>query len=379
MKEQTSILLAFSWHDPRLFRGIGRYANEQGWHVSPHLFASQFIPHGWSGDGAITSYGRGLGKFIRSLEMPKVDITVWEMDEPVPRVVVDNQAVGRLAARHFLERGFKHFAYYTWSAINVNRIRRLAFFSALEDEGVGPDSIFEIRQPPNTVLPDWERYQEAILSQVNRLPRPVAVFTGQENLAAILIDACVRNGIHIPEEIAVLGVDNIEFLCECIEVPLSSIDTQLEVVGYRAAQQLDRLMRGEITREEPPVLIAPKGIVNRQSTDVLAVSHPAVVEALQFIKRSFANAITLDDIGAHVGMSKRGMEKAFLKHLNRSPSAELRRVRLDHAKRMLTGTNEKVETVARECGYSNSSNLSFAFNKDTGMSPRMYRKTFTKT
>ena len=135
-------------------------------------------------------------------------------------------------------------------------------------------------------------------------------------------------------------------------------------------------MKGEIDNHAEPILIPPKHVELRQSTDILAVPHPAVVRALRYIKENFGDPITLEDIGEHAGMSKRGLEKAFLKHLGRSPATELRRHRLDNAKKMLTETDEKIETIAQACGYSNSSNLSFAFNKDTQMSPRAYRASF---
>ncbi len=376
MLKSPTILLAFDWYDQRIYKGIVQYAVKRNWHISPYLFSDRFIPHGWPGDGAITCFGKTLGKFILSLDMPKVDISISDMPQPVPRVHVDNEAIGRMAAEHFLERGFRHFAYFSWSVVDVNQIRMDAYFQALAERGIDQDSMHIIKQPPARVLGDWELHRDDILQQLQNLPRPLAVFAGQENLGATLIEISVRNGIHVPEEIAVLGVDNIEFLCDCLAVPLSSIDTCLVDLGYAAAQQLDRLMQGEITMEEPPIVIPPKGVVARQSTDILAVPHPAVVKALRFIKENYHNSITLEDIGTDAGMSKRGMEKAFLKYLHRSPAAELRRIRLDNAKRMLTETNEKVETIARECGYSNSSNLSFAFNKDAGLSPRAYRNAF---
>ena len=375
-KRAKRILLAFDWYDQRIYRGVARYAKEHNWHLSPYLFSDRFIPHGWPADGAITCYGKVLGKFILSLKMPKIDISVSEIPEEIPRVRVNNAKIGKLAAKHFLERGFRHFAFYNWSIVDVNLLRRKSFFNALKEEGIPPGSLHIINQPPEKIMRNWSAHQEAMLKQLEKLPRPLAVFAGQDNLGVTLIEICERSGIHVPEEIAVLGVDNIEFLCECLNAPLSSIDTRLEDLGYEASRQLDRLLNGEITAAEPPLLISPKGIVSRQSTDVLAVDHPAVVKALQYIKTNLGSPITLQDIANCTGMSKRGLEKAFQKHLGRSPATELRRVRLDAAKRMLTETNEKTESIARACGYSNSSNLSFAFNKETGMSPRVYRKTF---
>jgi len=371
-----NVLLAFDWYDHRVFKGIVKHATEAGWHLSPYLFSVRFVPYGWPADGAITCCGKELKKFILSLNMPKVDISVVPLEQPIPRVTVDDAEVGRMAARHFLERGFTQFAYYSWPIIPVNQLRMTAFFDALREEGVASDSLFKINQPPAKTLGDWNRHQSAILSQLRNLPRPLAVFAGQDNLGAILIEICVRNGIHVPEEIAVLGVDNTDFMCDCLPVPMSSIDTRLEELGYQAAQQLERLMNKELRMNAEPQLLSPLRVVTRQSTDILAVEHPAVVKALRFIKDHLDQPITIDDIGQHVGMSKRGVEKAFMKHLRRSPASELRMIRLNMAKRLLTETDDKIEFIAVLCGYSNSSNLSFAFNRDTGMSPCNYRKMY---
>jgi len=379
MKSSTKkILLAFDWYDQRIYRGVARYAVEHKWHLSPYLFSDRFIPHGWPADGAITCFGKTLGKFILSLDMPKVDVSVCDIPETIPRVIVDNEAIGRLAAKHFRSRGFQNFAFYSWPIVDVNQIRMDSFFDCLREAGVKESSLHIIKQPSAKIMRNWDEHHNAILTQLKQLPRPLAVFAGQDNLGVTLIEICARSGIHIPEEISVLGVDNIEFLCECLMVPLSSVDTRLEDLGYTAAHQLDLLMSKKIKKTVPPLIIAPKGVVRRQSTDVLAVEHPTVVKALIFIMRNFQNPITLEDIAQYSEMSKRGLEKAFIKNLGRTPATELRRVRLDNAKRMLTETNEKIETIAIECGYSNSSNLSFAFNKETGKSPRAYRTHFRK-
>ena len=373
---QPSILLAFDWFDERFYRGIFNYAKERGWHMSPYLLSDRFIPSGWPGDGAITCYGNSLADFIDHLEMPIVDVTVESMPRKIPRVVVDNTKIGQLAAEHFHARGYAHFAYYSWANVTVNAMRRDAYFDALKALGVPKENLFEIKQSSSSLISNWDKHQSDILKKVSALPRPLAVFAGQDNLGATLVEICVRNGIHVPEEVAVLGVDNIDLLCESAVVPLSSIRTNLTEVGYQAAAQLDRLMRGEITNEEPIKLIPPHSVVRRQSTDALAVTHGGVVNAIRFIRENFSHPITIDDICQYTGLSKRGLEKAFTRHLGRSPASELRRLRIQNAKRMLTQTNDKIEFIAQACGYSNSSNLSCAFKKDTGTSPRGYRNKY---
>jgi LacI family transcriptional regulator len=373
MTKPTTILLAFRWYEHRVHKGIIRYASEQGWHISPYNFSTHFFLSGWPADGAITWYSKETGEFVQSLDMPKVDITVWDIPQQIPRVTVDNQEIGRMAARHFLERGFKHFAYYSWPSVQINPVRKDFFFQALVEEGVPEESLYEIQQLPNELLGQWELHQEHILKQLEKLPRPLAVFTSHDELGATFLEICMRSGIQVPEEVAVLGVDNVEHICEALAVPLSSIDVNLERLGYTAAQQLDRLMKKEISCSEPPLLVPVKGVIVRQSSDTLAVPHPKVAKALKFITEHFHEAITLEDICHHAEMSKRGMEKAFLRYLGFSPATELRRIRLANAKRMLTETDEKISTIAHECGYSNNSNLSAAFSRETGMTPRAYR------
>jgi LacI family transcriptional regulator len=296
----------------------------------------------------------------------------------VPRVRVDNDAICKLAAEHFISRGYKFFAFYEWKDIPVNSLRHDAFKKQLLREGIPEGNIFVIKQSPSENIGDWETHQSDTIDQVNRLPRPLAVFAGQDNLGASLIEMCVRAGIHVPEEIAILGVDNTELICESSLVPLSSVRTRLTEVGYQAARQLDLLMKEEINNKVPPILVESNGIVSRQSTDILAVEHPAVATALRYIKQHYSESITIEDIIEFTGLSKRGLEKAFERHLGRTPASELRRVRLDQAKRLLTETLDKIESIAFDCGYSNSSNLSCAFRRDTGMSPRAYRLKYKK-
>jgi LacI family transcriptional regulator len=283
-----------------------------------------------------------------------------------------------LAAEHFISRGYKFFAYYSWPIVDVNTQRHIAFRKELLERGIPKENIYEIKQSPPKLLGDWKSHHEDIIDQVNQLPRPVAVFTGQDNLGASLIEMCVRSGIHVPEEIAVLGVDDTELLCEGAPVPLSSVRTRLTEVGYQAARQLDLLMKRKISNKVQPIKVPPHGIVSRQSTDVLAIEHPAVAKAVRYIKEHFGEPITIEDIIEFTGLSKRGLEKAFEKHLGRTPASELRRIRLDEAKRLLTETKDKIDSIALDCGYSNSSNLSCAFRRDTKMSPRAYRLKFSK-
>jgi len=374
--KSKTILVAFDWYDHRVYRGIAQYCAEHHWHLSPYCFSERLIPENWPGDGAITCYGDSLARFIDTLDMPKVDVSMREMPEAVPRVLCDNREIGREAARYFLNKGYKDFAYFSWAGVSVNQVRKKAFLETLLENGVPQNRIYTLDQPEDEVLRDWEKHTEVLVDQIREMPRPVAIFTGQDNLGVTLIEACVSAGIAVPDEVAVLGVDNIEFLCDCAVVPLSSVDSHLTELGYMAAAQLGRLMRGEIDHSEPVLTVPTGGVVCRQSTDALAVTHPAVGKALKLMRDDFKDGVVLEDVCRHVGLSKRGLEKAFKKHLGDSPAAVLRQIRLNYAKNSLTQTDAKIESIALECGYSNSSNLSHAFNREVGMSPQDYRHRY---
>ncbi|GAA5494361.1 xylose operon regulatory protein [Rubritalea halochordaticola] len=374
--EYRTILVAIDRCDSRVYKGIAQYCVEHHWHLSPYLFNDRTIPENWSGDGVITCYGDTLADFILSLDMPKVDITLRNIPQTIPRVVVDNDQIGRRAANHFLKRGYKNFAYFSWADVSINQIRKSSFLETLRQAGVSDDAIHVLKQPDAEVIHDWKLYIDNITNQIKQLPRPIGVFTGQDNLGVSTIEACVNAGISVPDEVAVLGVDNIDFLCECSVVPLSSIDTNLVELGYMAAKQLGRLLDGEIDENEPVLTIPVKGVIDRRSTEMLAVEHPAVAKALAIMRRDFKNGLVLDDVYEHSGFSKRGLEKAFKRHLKDSPASILRKIRLDYAKNQLSQTDTKIEAIAVECGYSNSSNLSHAFKREIGMSPQEYRNEY---
>ena len=373
-----SILVALDWRDYRIIEGVARYAAAHHWHLSNEMLLGRNIAHGWCGDGAITGYGPGLADFIVGLDVPKVDVTIADIPLQIPRVVVDDEAVGILAADHLRNCGFRNFAYYGYAAVRESQRRRVAYRDALMGSGVTAESIFDIRRGEARLYPSWHDRRAALARQLDALPKPIGVYSGQERLAANLVDIAVASGYKVPEEIAVLGTDNIHYICECQRVPLSSIDTRPHEHGYRAAEQLDRLMRGEIGLDADPILIQPAGVVRRRSTDVVAVSHPPVSRTLRYLRDHFQDPITVQDLLPISRMSERGLQKAFVRVLGRTPGAELRRLRLRHAKRLLRETDEKVAAIAQACGYSTSTNLGAALKREAGMTPRAYRRSFSK-
>jgi len=187
-----------------------------------------------------------------------------------------------------------------------------------------------------------------------------------------VLEACFSAGLDVPDQVAVLGVDNTETVCECLRVPLSSIDNNLEQVGYQGAALLHRLMQGE-KAPTSPIYIPPIGIVERHSTNTLATEHPAVAAALRFIRENAERPIGMVDIIKHVAMSRSGLEKAFREHFVRAPIAQLRHTRLEIAKRMLRETDEKMAVVARKSGFQTPQQLCRVFQQQLGVTPKKYR------
>ena len=171
---------------------------------------------------------------------------------------------------------------------------------------------------------------------------------------------------------AIVGAENYLLAPEAMHIPISSVDTNLEVLGYRGAELLERLMSGKTAPKEP-VRIPAAGLVARQSSDLLAVAHAGVARSLRFIWEHGHEPIGVKDLVGVAAMSRRSLHTAFLQHLGRTPGQELHRVRIERAKRLLGRRDQKVETIGLDCGYQRANSFCVAFKQATGMSPKNYR------
>jgi LacI family transcriptional regulator len=182
--------------------------------------------------------------------------------------------------------------------------------------------------------------------------------------------------LNVPDDVAVIGVDNDANLCNLCTPPLSSIDTNPSLVGYEAAALLMRLVNGEKPRKKPILLGAPRGLVRRQSTDLLAVNDAEVVKALQFIRERACDGIRVGDVIAQTRHSPSTLERRIKAFLGRSIKSEITRVRLERAKLFLQETNLEVAQIARRTGFSELKRLSEVFRRSEGTTPTVYRRRF---
>jgi LacI family transcriptional regulator len=209
---------------------------------------------------------------------------------------------------------------------------------------------------------------------LRELPKPLAVFTWNSSSARELIYACMQSGLSVPEEVAVLSGSDDDLFCEVTPVPISAVQLGCEQIGYRAAAELDTMMKNPTSKVVPEVLIPPQGVVERRSTDTLAVGDPAMVKALRFIRENPARLMNVSDVARQAGLCRRALELRFQNLLGRSPASEIRRVRLDHAIDLLQCTNLSVATVAERSGFSSPEYMASVFRSQLASTPLHYRK-----
>jgi LacI family transcriptional regulator len=372
--------MALGWYDYRVHRGIERYAQEHNWHLFSSLARERILPWGWEGDGILAWLGAGddLADFVIKAEKPTVDLSYRRHKLNFPRVLEDHAHASQLVAEHFLSRGFSHFLFYSDGDNWSYEERGAGFQKALRTSGHDCVWLRWTHHPEHSKgLEQWKRKRSLLRAELKKAVKPLAVFAANDDQAMDVLDACNNAGLSVPEEVAIVGAENYLLAADSMQTPISSVDTNLEALGYRAAALLDDLMRGKRPPKQP-LRVPAAGIVTRMSSDLLAVTHKGVANSLRFIWQHYHEPIQVSDLVGAAFMSRRGLHKAFLQEIGRTPGQELQRVRIDRAKRLLAETDHKVEVVAGMCGYQSSNSLNVAFKRVTGMSPGQYRDKHPK-
>jgi LacI family transcriptional regulator len=358
-----------------LLLGVGDYMLSHGpWSVhftelGPDAHPPRWL-ESWDGDGVIfRGENRRIARVVERLAQPAVDLTPSRLLERAPWVKSDDGAIARLAAQHFLERGFRHFAFcgdprFSWSD------RRRDHFSLHVRSAGHACEVFSPRQR----APAGDAAVDEIGRWLARVPRPVAVFACYDNRGRQVLEACRRSGFSVPEEVAVLGVDNDEVLCSLSPPPLSSVILNPRRTGWEAAALLALLMkRGTVPSE--PHLIPPVGIATRQSTDILAVSDPKIAAALRYIREHACDGIRVSDVLRHCPMARRALETRFRRLLGRTPRQEILRVQLNRVKEFLVGTELPIAEIAARTGFD-PEYLSVVFKQVNELAPSEYRRRY---
>ena len=365
-------------------RGIVRYARLHGawsFYITPGDFG-QALPRiqQWGGAGiiarvetkevALDVIRSKVPTIILDVE-PKLVSEVPELSE-LCEVRSDSEGAARIAAQHLLERGFENFAFVGRRDRIWSNLRCEAFAKSVRSFGCDPHLYTQPRRKADCV---WEREQSNLSSWIQDLPKPVGIMACDDDRGHEVLEACRLAQVNVPEEVAVIGVDDDDLFCELADPPLSSVAFNAEHGGYRAAQLLDQLMQGRI--QTPQKLIVEATQVNsRRSTDVKVFDGPEVSAALSFIHRNRSKDFTVDDVASAVGISRRNLEVKFRKSVGRTILSEVQRIRLDHVKRMLRETDLTIPNIAQSSGFNSASYLTQVFRKDFGIAPIKYRAKY---
>ena len=372
---QRNILILMEWYDHRIRQGIGHYAREHNWHLT--VDERTLIPRGWEGDGVLTVFHRrrDIVAFVRRLTIPVVDMGLYRPDIPIPRVVGDHERIGVMAAEHFADRGFRHTAWFSTSASPIQVLRLKGFQTACAAQGLH-DPLQWVWEKASADSPDdWNHLQRWLERQLRQASKPLAVLAHNDYDASKVEDVCRAAGLDVPEEVAILGVDDNELICLNQPVPLSSIAHDLVRVGYEGAALLDRLIDGA-PHPAVPVLIPPTDVVLRQSTDLTAINIPKLRKAIRFMKDNLSRSFGIEEVAAATGVSRSTLDRLFLQHLNRSVHDEVQRARLTAVKRLLVHTDLVIADIARQTGFCHAQHLNNVFRRAESMTPRTYRKRY---
>ncbi len=296
---------------------------------------------------------------------------------PIPAVMQDNAAIARLAAEHLIERGLRHLVYFAQSTHGASDERARTFVEAAEAAGAqcwqyeatSADPAQSGRRKRSKggqgSLPKW----------LGSLPRPLGVFTFNDVRAVAVIRAAQAAGLAVPDDVAVIGVDDDSLVAEQLELGLSSIQPNAWRIGYRAAEMLDSLLRGERFKPEYTECIPPLGVIARASTGTLAVEDEQVAAALRMVQQRFTDPqLQVADLLAGQPVSRRAFERRFFEAVDRTPAEHIRHVRLRRAQELLADVRMPLEQVATASGFSSARLLGVIFRRHMGISPQAYRR-----
>ena len=325
----------------------------------------------WDGDGALVLVQRPEEQAaLATLPFPVVNLSGHMGDLTMPTVMVDHQAIGRLAAEHLWERGFTRFGYYGQDERWFSLERYRGFAAAIAARGWRCERFVA---PPELIgAAGWNAEQRALEAWLRTLRMPVGILASNDALASILMDACYRLGWQVPEDVAVVGVDNAVLTCESCLPTITSVSRSDHAVGRAAAALLEALMHGAAP-PPGPILIPPDGVVVRQSSDTHAIEDPQVSLAVRWIRSRIAQSLTVTDLMGILGRSRRRVEGLFQEVLGESPYQTICRLRIEHAKRLLTlAPGQPLATVAAACGIPDVRRLRLVFTRVAGCSPRRF-------
>jgi LacI family transcriptional regulator len=344
------------------------YFRPQGLEAAPPQWLSR-----WRGDGVLVRVeDYAMAQAVYQTGLPAVNLRVPFSDFPLPVVGMDNLALGEIGFRHLSDRGFKHFGFcgtppgtYAW-----HDERRQSFEQSVRASGGACHTFTAVRRRKQL---SWEEEEDQIASWIRSLPKPVGIMACGDERGVEVLEACRRANVQVPDEVALIGVDNDEFICTFADPPMSSISANAEQIGYEAASLLDRLMAGG-SPPNGPLLLPPGSVVTRRSTDVLATEDRQLAAAIRYIREHACEGLRLKELLRVMRLPRRSFERRVQALLGRSPKQEISRVQIERAKQLLMETDLSAAAIAEKCGFSQAKYFSQVFHAKVGLPPGVYRK-----
>ncbi len=377
---RVAVMLDLEWPYKRhagIFEGTQQYAQERGWQSIIDEYADDTIPPRDTApvpyDGVIARATTKLARRAARSQVPVVNVWLsspaWKS---LPGVFADFSAIGRLRAEHLLTRGFRRFAGLTADHERGQSFEMQSFADTVEQAGY---PCLAARVPLNAAssLKEWRNTERAIAAWMDQWRPPIGVYVGAEAHGRMVAQMCHNRGWRVPEDAAIITGWNEETYCEHLRPTLSSVEVGFERIGYEAARLLDRLMEGKAAPTEP-ILLPPRGLVVRESTDFLAVDDALIASSLGFIAANSHLPIRPDDVARAVATETRTLRRRFRKYLKRSIAAEIRRARIERAKRELAHSDRPLAAIARDVGFGEAMRMYEVFRRELGLSPRQYRR-----
>ena len=358
-------------------RGFAEYVRQANcWSVyyEPGHFQTSLPDwlHNWRGDGVVARVRNPIfAKQLARLRVPVVDISGNVPDTGFPLVQIDNQAIARLAASYLLEHGFRMLAFCGIRGQWWSRLRQKVFEQIVRRSGRVEQAYHLPRMGEKMWFSEGERRRLA--RWIAGLPKPIRIMAANDWVGQKVLAACRRAGAKVPEEVAVLGVDNDEAICEISDPMLSSIAARHDRIGFHAAELLDQLMRGRTPPREPLAVGLPT-IVVRRSTDIQSIADQAVAEAVRYIREHACGEIRVDRIAAHVALSYTTLKRRFRRVLSRSVHDEITRARIERGRELLIETKMMLPQIAEATGFCHQAHFGAVFKSQTGLTPSQFRK-----
>jgi len=324
---------------------------------------------GWRGDGVIARIeNQRTARQVRRLGLPVVDVSAAGLAEEFPVVETDDDAIVRLALQHFADRGLRNLAFCGDSRFGWSNKRHESFMTHTRERGVEPHE-FVLRETGTAAV-----NRRALVSWLRGLPKPVGILACYDIAGQEILEACKIAAIQVPEEVAVLGVDNDELFCNLTSPPMSSIQPDTARTGWLAASLLDEMMQQRAVEPGLP-LVEPLRVVTRRSTDVLTIDDPAVAKALRFIRDNAHRAVRVDEVARHVGLARRSLDLRFTTAIGRTTHDEIDRERMNEVADLLLHTDWTLPRIAEHLAFSHAEYMSVAFRRRFGKPPGEYRRT----